>query len=150
MPSEDLASLVATKALCKDLSQPIGEGHDINFFLDGSPKNGRKRGRISAETRAEAWAEKIAPTKAICQECPVRFECWYLGASEPTGVWGGLDPWDRVQLLEIKTGKKRALAGSEEDHRNELVRVLRGNCSGRRFNILEDKIKRFFTKAELR
>jgi WhiB family redox-sensing transcriptional regulator len=39
--------------------------------------------------------------KAICSHCPVRQPCLALAldAEEESGVWGGLDPGERQQML---------------------------------------------------
>jgi WhiB family redox-sensing transcriptional regulator len=46
-------------------------------------------------------SDKIDDVKAICAECPVRDKCLdsALGLNEPNGIWGGLTPNERRQLL---------------------------------------------------
>jgi WhiB family transcriptional regulator, redox-sensing transcriptional regulator len=42
-----------------------------------------------------------AQAKQICATCPVRAQClaWALESREPWGVWGGLTPSERSELL---------------------------------------------------
>lgn len=55
-----------------------------NYFEKRSEKEGR-------EARA----------KAICDRCPVRAQCldYALKIREPHGIWGGLNEFERRQLL---------------------------------------------------
>jgi hypothetical protein len=41
--------------------------------------------------------------KRLCEECPVTGFCLEIGIEEKWGVWGGLDPKERLKLL--KSGK---------------------------------------------
>jgi hypothetical protein len=66
-------------------------------------------------TRAR-WrtSKNVRQARRVCDGCPVRAEClaeelaWMrrtgaLGA----GLWGGLDPFERVELLDMLTRKAR-------------------------------------------
>jgi WhiB family redox-sensing transcriptional regulator len=43
----------------------------------------------------------IRAAKAVCARCPVRDKClqYSLDAREELGIWGGLDEWERLELL---------------------------------------------------
>jgi WhiB family redox-sensing transcriptional regulator len=45
-----------------------------------------------------------ADAKAICRSCPVRRECaiWALDSRQEYGVWGGLTPDERDQIVARK------------------------------------------------
>ncbi len=64
-------------------------GMDAATFFH--PENERGRSRRRREEQA----------KRICSDCPVRREClgWALSVGEPYGVWGGLSPTERDELL---------------------------------------------------
>jgi WhiB family redox-sensing transcriptional regulator len=52
--------------------------------------------------RHDGTGPAYAPeAKEICARCPVRTPCleWALVTGDPWGVWGGLDPGERRQLL---------------------------------------------------
>jgi WhiB family redox-sensing transcriptional regulator len=70
------------RAACRGLSASI-------FF---HPDN--ERGRFRRQREAAA--------KAICDHCPVRLQCldWALSVREPFGVWGGLTPAERDELMD--------------------------------------------------
>jgi WhiB family redox-sensing transcriptional regulator len=69
-----------------------GEDTTIFYLHDG------ERGPSARRHEAEA--------KRICVQCPVLEEClsWALEAREPWGVWGGLTPQERSQLLLTEAG----------------------------------------------
>lgn len=52
------------------------------------------------EKREEKGARE-AKAKALCARCPVRRPCleYALGVREPHGIWGGLNEFERRQLL---------------------------------------------------
>lgn len=53
-------------------------------------------------------AGNSGPAKAICRECPVRFECLnYALAQNLVGVWGGTTTEERKRLR-----RKRGLQGT--------------------------------------
>jgi WhiB family redox-sensing transcriptional regulator len=56
----------------------------------------RKEERLARETAA----------KAICRACPVLAECreYALLVREPHGIWGGLNEYERRQLLARRAG----------------------------------------------
>ena len=43
---------------------------------------------------------KMKTARAICERCPVRFECleYALESNEREGIWGGLAPWERREI----------------------------------------------------
>jgi WhiB family redox-sensing transcriptional regulator len=51
--------------------------------------------------RREEKDGREARAKAICAVCPVREPClaYALGIREPHGVWGGLNEFERRQIL---------------------------------------------------
>lgn len=36
--------------------------------------------------------------KATCAQCPVRYECQQAGLWDDHGIWGGLNPQERVRV----------------------------------------------------
>ncbi|MGH2636625.1 MAG: WhiB family transcriptional regulator [Actinomycetota bacterium] len=69
-------------------------GEDSTLFF--APNYFEKREEKSArETKA----------KAICGRCPVRGACleYALKIREPHGIWGGLNEFERRQLLRQRT-----------------------------------------------
>ena len=65
-------------------------GEDPTFFF--APNYFERRDEKDAR-------EAIA--KAVCQRCPVRDDClrYALDIREPHGIWGGLNEWERRQIL---------------------------------------------------
>ena len=55
--------------------------------------------------RKDEKDEREARAKAICQGCSVRKECldYAIRIREPHGIWGGLNEFERKQLL-ARTG----------------------------------------------
>lgn len=51
--------------------------------------------------RREEKAAREAKAKSICTACPVRLPCleFALRIREPHGIWGGLNEYERRQLL---------------------------------------------------
>jgi WhiB family transcriptional regulator, redox-sensing transcriptional regulator len=56
--------------------------------------------------RKEERLAREAAAKAICRTCPVLVECreYALLVREPHGVWGGLNEYERRQLLARRAG----------------------------------------------
>jgi WhiB family redox-sensing transcriptional regulator len=56
--------------------------------------------------RKEDRLEREAAAKAICRSCPVLVECreYALMVREPHGIWGGLNEYERRQLLARRAG----------------------------------------------
>jgi len=50
---------------------------------------------------AKRGAPEIRAAKSVCARCPVRDECleYSLRTEELFGIWGGLDEWERQELL---------------------------------------------------
>jgi len=40
--------------------------------------------------------------KRVCEECPVTSFCLEIGINEKCGMWGGLDPEQRLKLVKSK------------------------------------------------
>ena len=57
------------------------------------------------ERKEERLARESA-AKAICRSCPVLEECreYALLVREPHGIWGGLNEYERRQLLARRAG----------------------------------------------
>jgi WhiB family transcriptional regulator, redox-sensing transcriptional regulator len=57
------------------------------------------------ERKDERLAREAA-AKAICRTCPVLVECreYALLVREPHGIWGGLNEYERRQLLARRAG----------------------------------------------
>ena len=57
------------------------------------------------ERKEERLARESA-AKAICRTCPVLAECreYALLVREPHGIWGGLNEYERRQLLARRAG----------------------------------------------
>jgi WhiB family redox-sensing transcriptional regulator len=57
------------------------------------------------------WNQTIQ-AKLVCRECPVRTECllYALENNETHGVWGGMTPTQRKELLRQPKGCWRELA----------------------------------------
>ena len=57
------------------------------------------------ERKEERLARESA-AKAICRTCPVLVECreYALLVREPHGIWGGLNEYERRQLLARRAG----------------------------------------------
>ncbi len=55
--------------------------------------------------RFSVQPEDWLPGKAFCRPCPVRFECLShaLDTREPHGMWGGLTPSERADLLRSRS-----------------------------------------------
>jgi WhiB family transcriptional regulator, redox-sensing transcriptional regulator len=55
--------------------------------------------------RREEKDAREAKAKALCAVCPVRERCldYALAIREPHGVWGGLNEFERRQLLRRRT-----------------------------------------------
>lgn len=51
--------------------------------------------------RGQTQQRRERQAKAICRTCPVREQClqYALGRAEPHGVWGGLSPEEREELI---------------------------------------------------
>jgi WhiB family redox-sensing transcriptional regulator len=75
------------RALCK--------GPQSHLFFAPSHLE-RKEERLARESAA----------KAICRRCPVIEECreYALRVREPYGIWGGLNEYERRQLLARRAG----------------------------------------------
>lgn len=43
--------------------------------------------------------QSTAPAKALCDVCPVQTECLGAGLVEEAGIWGGLAPRPRLDLV---------------------------------------------------
>jgi WhiB family redox-sensing transcriptional regulator len=56
--------------------------------------------------RKEERLAREAAAKAICRRCPVLAECreYALLVREPHGIWGGLNEYERRQLLARRAG----------------------------------------------
>jgi WhiB family transcriptional regulator, redox-sensing transcriptional regulator len=56
--------------------------------------------------RKEERLTREAAAKAICRTCPVLAECreYALLVREPHGIWGGLNEYERRQLLARQAG----------------------------------------------
>jgi len=56
--------------------------------------------------RKEQRLAREAAAKAICRTCPVLTECreYALLVREPHGIWGGLNEYERRQLLARRAG----------------------------------------------
>ena len=56
--------------------------------------------------RKEHRHEREAAAKAICRSCPVLTQCreYALMVREPHGIWGGLNEYERRQLLSRRAG----------------------------------------------
>jgi WhiB family redox-sensing transcriptional regulator len=56
--------------------------------------------------RKEERLERESAAKAICQSCPVLRQCrdYALMVREPHGIWGGLNEYERRQLLSRRAG----------------------------------------------
>lgn len=52
---------------------------------------------------------KIGEAKRVCASCPVKAECleYSLASKEESGVWGGLDEWERHALLGKRQRQSR-------------------------------------------
>jgi len=62
-----------------------------------------------APNRLERKDERVTrerTAKAICRQCPVLAECreYALSVREPHGIWGGLNEYERRQLLSRRAG----------------------------------------------
>lgn len=86
------------KARCRN------QGSDL-FFPDHTPiaqapssKSARKQPAPSSAVRKQ-WEE----AKEVCIECPVMVQCGRDFLGEIEGVWGGLDPLERVALRDERT-----------------------------------------------
>lgn len=75
-------------------------------------------------------SEKVKATwehaKRICRQCPVREECArdYLGEVE--GIWGGLDPSERIKLRKENTANILASEGADRQEYIDTILILRG------------------------
>ncbi len=56
--------------------------------------------------RKEDRLERESAAKAICRSCPVLVQCreYALTVREPHGIWGGLNEYERRQLLARRAG----------------------------------------------
>jgi len=56
--------------------------------------------------RKEQRLARESAAKAICRTCPVLAECreYALLVREPHGIWGGLNEYERRQLLARRAG----------------------------------------------
>jgi WhiB family redox-sensing transcriptional regulator len=71
------------------------KGPQSNLFFAPNHME-RKEERLARESAA----------KAICRTCPVLAECreYALLVREPHGIWGGLNEYERRQLLARRAG----------------------------------------------
>jgi WhiB family redox-sensing transcriptional regulator len=55
---------------------------------------------------------QIPAAKRVCARCPVKDEClqYSLSAQEEFGIWGGLDEWERHELLNKPGGDAQGVA----------------------------------------
>jgi WhiB family transcriptional regulator, redox-sensing transcriptional regulator len=90
--------------------------------------------------RGRARAEREALAKAVCRECPVLQQCRVhaLAVREPYGVWGGLSPADRAELVragQVSAGQVSAgqvSAGQVSAHTDRTVVIGVDFGTGRR------------------
>ena len=56
--------------------------------------------------RGPSRSNREAAAKAICRTCPVLTECreYAMLVREPHGIWGGLNEYERRQLLARRAG----------------------------------------------
>jgi WhiB family redox-sensing transcriptional regulator len=56
--------------------------------------------------RKDERLRRESAAKAICQSCPVLRQCldYALMVREPHGIWGGLNEYERRQLLSRRAG----------------------------------------------
>ncbi len=56
-----------------------------------------------------ASEDDAEPAKAICAQCPVRYECldWAIRTRQDYGVWGGLTESERRQLRRRQVAATR-------------------------------------------
>lgn len=87
------------------------------FFIDhGVVQRQRPTKKVQ-----EAWDR----AKMICEGCPVMRECARDSLGEVEGVWGGLDPAQRLRLRELHGHRVRNLTGPVKDEYVALVGKLR-------------------------
>lgn len=91
------------------------------FFTDHGPNAIYGDGPKSATRRA--WEK----AKQICVNCPVMRECARDALGEVEGVWGGLDPGQRLQLRREHGVKIRGLKGPLKREYAELAHKLRND-----------------------
>lgn len=89
--------LITTSLDWKERGACVGADEDLWF-----PPVRRKDRRRMEET------PQVREAKRICNEdCPVRDECrdYALDRPEPIGVWGGLDEYERWDILDRRAGR---------------------------------------------
>lgn len=87
------------------------------FFTDHGAEN---LARPSRKIQIE-WDK----AKAVCATCPVMKECARDNLGELDGVWGGLDPAQRVHLRHQHALKVRKLTGPRKEEYAHLAWYLR-------------------------
>lgn len=110
----DLQRRWQKRALCAGMS---GE----TFFNDHHP-NAIYKGQPTASVRAH-WER----AKMICGQCPVMKECARDNLGEYEGVWGGLDPAQRMQLRRTHCANVRNLEGDLKVEYAALAHDLRSS-----------------------
>lgn len=63
--------------------------------------------------------------KAVCQTCPVMEQCARDNLGEVEGVWGGLDPADRIEMRRKHSAAVHQLTGEKKLEYAELAYTLR-------------------------
>jgi WhiB family redox-sensing transcriptional regulator len=64
---------------------------------------------------AERRDPAIPEAKCVCARCPVKTDCleYSLTAKEEFGIWGGLDEWERRELLDERRRPRRHDRGTQ-------------------------------------
>ncbi len=70
-------------------------------------------------------ASEWEKAKIFCADCPVRRQCARDGLGEMEGVWGGMDPAQRLVLRRTHSEKVRRLTGSLKKEYAKLAYDLR-------------------------
>lgn len=106
----DLRKSWTEKALCSTENPEL-------FFVDHGTENFSK-----PSTRIQRLWDAA---KAVCINCPVMLECARDNLGEIEGVWGGLDPAQRVALRKQHATNIRKLTGPVKQEYQDLAWMLR-------------------------
>lgn len=66
--------------------------------------------------------------KAVCHDCPVKWQCARDSLGERDGVWGGMDPIERAAVRKLLNPKVRAMTGPRKEEYARLADHLRNGC----------------------
>lgn len=72
--------------------------------------------------------EQVDLARAVCLDCPVRWECLELGFREKFGVWGGMSEKERKRLRRDHPTAQEAVVAVQQAEADERRRQVAGRA----------------------